>query len=256
MISSSLILIPPSKIKTYKIKSNEVTKYQKITKQQKRNSEMKLLPLVIGFASAEMILIGITGIKCEDSSTCPSDASRCENSNCQTPCQTDSDCTDGPNQQCHGYFKYCVCDRGYAFNSVKSVCEERCTDDTDCQGDNEICGDERKQKVCACKEGFKNDGNGCKESTDGDEDGGEDGGDESGNQEKKCLPGWGTDVDNCYPQAAVLECSSTGFTLTGLTKSIMYESVLALKSDKTYNINANGENVGILACRETQFQQR
>ena len=155
---------------------------------------MKLLPMIIGFASAD--LIGITGIKCDDFSTCPREARRCRNSYCQTPCQGDSDCT-GPNQECHVYYDYCVCARGYAFN--------------------------------------KNDGDGgCMESNDGG-----DGGDE-----KKCLPGWGTDVDNCYPQAAVLECSSTGFTLTGLTKSIMYESVDALQSGKTYGINANGDNVG------------
>ena len=108
---------------------------------------------------------------------------------------------------------------------------------------NTQCGRLEGSIVCICKDGFSDNGDagyadngGCVEN--GGDDGGEDGG------VKKCLPGWGTDVDNCYPQAATLECSSTGFTLTGLTKSIMYETVDALQSDKTYGINANGENVG------------
>ena len=125
-----------------------------------------------------------------------------------------------------------------------------CFEDFECTDfPNTFCETKDYLNQCICKDGFSDNGDdgyadngGCK--ADGGEDGGEDGGNDGSDQEKKCLPGWGTDVDNCYPQAAVLECSSTGFTLTGLTKSIMYESVDALQSDKTYGINANGENVG------------
>lgn len=62
--------------------------------------------------------------------------------------------------------------------------------------------------------------------------------------QKICLPGWGSNAANCYPQAAVLTCSATGFILSGLTKTIMYEKVDALTFGKTYGINANGKNVG------------
>ena len=60
---------------------------------------------------------------------------------------------------------------------------------------------------------------------------------------RECLPGWGSDVDNCYPQDAVLECSSTGFTLS-LTTAMMYESPNALKSGHRYGVYANAESVG------------
>ena len=125
--------------------------------------------------------------------------------------------------------KACVKDNdcpSYAPMCGNNICQIVCNEDSDCNGVNRICQKRYIQK-CVCAEGSELKNGQCVSK-----------------KVNKCLPGWGTDVDNCYPQAATLECSSTGFALTGLTKSIMYETANALQSDKTYGINANGENVG------------
>ena len=67
---------------------------------------------------------------------------------------------------------------------------------------------------------------------------------DSGECAQPCPAGWGSDVNNCYPQDAILECSTTGFKLS-LTTTMMYESSATLQPGQSYGINANGENVGI-----------
>ena len=59
----------------------------------------------------------------------------------------------------------------------------------------------------------------------------------------KCLPGWGSDNDNCVPQNTELECTATGFTLK-LTQEILYEAESGLKPDHEYSVSVNGKNAG------------
>ena len=66
---------------------------------------------------------------------------------------------------------------------------------------------------------------------------------DSGECAQPCPAGWGSDVHNCYPQDAILECSTTGFKLS-LTTKMMYESSATLQPGHSYGINANDENVG------------
>ena len=66
---------------------------------------------------------------------------------------------------------------------------------------------------------------------------------DNGECAQPCSPGWGSDVNNCYPLDASLECSTTGFKLS-FTTTMMYESSTTLQPGQSYGINANGENVG------------
>jgi len=105
-------------------------------------------------------------------------------------------------------------------------CMGECSFDSHCMSiETKVC----VKNECICKAGYEMDqSHNCRPSRDS----------------SKCLSGWGDDADNCYPQDAVLECSATGFKLTGLTTSIMYESPNALKSGHAYGILANGKSVG------------
>ena len=66
---------------------------------------------------------------------------------------------------------------------------------------------------------------------------------DSGECVQSCPAGWGRDINNCYPQDAILECSTTGFKLS-LTTTMMYESSATLQPGHSHGINANDENVG------------
>ena len=61
----------------------------------------------------------------------------------------------------------------------------------------------------------------------------------------QCLDGWGDDINNCYPQDAILECSGTGFTLQ-LSKTTMYtpQQQEFLQPGREYSINTNGVSAG------------
>ena len=61
----------------------------------------------------------------------------------------------------------------------------------------------------------------------------------------QCIDGWGDDINNCYPQDAVLTCSGSGFTLQ-LSKTTMYTQKQQnfLQPNRAYAINTNGVSAG------------
>ena len=196
------------------------------------------------------------GETCTDIDECSLDPSPCDaNAACQN--------SDG------GYT--CTCNNGYA--GVGYLVEGTCTDIDECSSDpspcdpNAACQNTIGSYTCSCNTGYEGDGSTCTDidecasSDDNDCDSNATCNNESGSftctcntpdwigdgktcrPARECLPGWGSDVDNCYPQDAILVCSSTGFTLS-LTTDMMYESSNALKSGHRYGVFANDQNVG------------
>ena len=192
------------------------------------------------------------GETCTDIDECSLDPSPCDaNAACQN--------SDG------GYT--CTCNNGYAGDGTTCTDIDECSSDPSPCDPNAACQNTIGSYTCSCNTGYEGDGSTCTDidecasSDDNDCDSNATCNNESGSftctcntpdwigdgvtcrPARECLPGWGSDVDNCYPQDAILVCSSTGFTLS-LTTDMMYESSNALKSGHRYGVFANDQNVG------------